>query len=320
MTHFKVSDDAHSHPKVILAGDAAFGMWNRAGCFAMAYGTDGFVPDWWVKQQPQGATKARRLVSAELWHRGEYHGRRPEFQGQKGYNFHQWRQDSYEKVEADRKKWRDKKAAQRGSSPALSPGDNEGDSPGDSPREPNSVETLKSAQKRPSNIRRYKAENQTPRNASARADAQMSPGDSRESPGYIPNTHISNSGYVPESATDPNAQRGVAATTGAELLTRATPPGLHVPSPTQTGLRLAASELVNTGTPPDVVIEAIREWFTKTGIGPGVLASLAADVAKRRNGHARAAPAAGGLTAGEQKVVGWAALGNANPNQQRAIE
>lgn len=238
MPHFKLSDDAHSHPKVIMAGDAAFGMWNRAGCFAMAYGTDGFVPEWWVKQQPQGTVKMKRLVAAELWHPGVYQGDRPEFQGQKGYNFHQWRQDPYEKVEADRKKWRDKKAAQRGTSPPMSPGDK----PGDSPRE------------------------------------------SRESPGYIPNTQ-KNSGYLTESATEPNAQRGVAATTGAELLKQAMPPGLHVPSPTQTGLRLSASELVNTGTPADVVVEAIREWFTKSGIGPGVLASLAADILKRRGGH-----------------------------------
>lgn len=136
MPHFKVSDDAHAHPKVIMAGDAAWGMWNRAGCFSMAYGTDGFVPDWWVKAQPQGATKAKKLVACQLWYRGEYTGDRPEYQGLRGYNFHEWRQDSYEKVEADREKWRQKKAAQRAASPPMSPRDKPEDNNGDTPREP----------------------------------------------------------------------------------------------------------------------------------------------------------------------------------------
>lgn len=141
MPHFKLSDDAHSHPKVIMAGDAAFGMWNRAGAFSMCYGTDGFVPDWWVKQQPQGAAKAKSLVGAQLWYRGEYQGNRPEYQGQRGYNFHEWRQDSYEKVEADREKWRRKKAGQRADSPPVSPGDKQGDTPRDSRESPGYIPT-----------------------------------------------------------------------------------------------------------------------------------------------------------------------------------
>lgn len=135
MPLFKVSDESHSHPKVVMAGDAAWGMWNRAGCFSTHYGMDGFVPGWWVKQQPQGAAKAKRLVAAELWHPGEYEGNRPEYRGQKGYNFHEWRQDLYDKVEADREKARRKKAGQRGASPPVSPGDTTGDSQGDSPGE-----------------------------------------------------------------------------------------------------------------------------------------------------------------------------------------
>lgn len=148
MPHFKVSDDSHSHPKVIMAGDAAWGFWNRAGCWCTAYGTDGFVPDWWVKQQPQGRIRAKRLVEVELWHPGEYQGDRPEYRGLKGYNFHEWRQDSYEKVEADREKWRQKKAAQRGASPPLSPGDKrrdtKGDSGGDSRESPGYIPTTQS--------------------------------------------------------------------------------------------------------------------------------------------------------------------------------
>lgn len=275
MPHFKVSDDSHSHPKVIMAGDAAWGMWNRAGCWSTGYGTDGFIPDWWVKQQPQGVAKAKRLVAAQLWHRGEYEGDRPEYQGIKGYNFHEWRQDSYEKVEADRKKWRDKKTQQRATSPPMSPGDNTRDTPGDSQ------------------------------------------GDSRESPGYIPNTLKRSSGYVPEAARESNARDAAAATSGAELVKRAVPP--DVPAPTRTALRLAASELVNTGTSPEVVSEALRDWVTKTGVGPGILASLAADIIKRRNGHASPlnAPKTGPAPAARKVKTGLELASKLGENQRQ---
>jgi hypothetical protein len=50
MPHFRVDDALHSHPKAQRAGDEAIGMWTRAGSFCMAYLTNGFVPEWWVKQ------------------------------------------------------------------------------------------------------------------------------------------------------------------------------------------------------------------------------------------------------------------------------
>lgn len=92
------------------------------------------------------------------------------------------------------------------------------------------------------------------------------------------------SGYVPESATDPTAH-GIAATPGADLVRQNIPDGL--PSATRTMLRIKASALINEGTPADVVGEALRDWATKTGVGPGVLPSLAADVVKRRGGHTK---------------------------------
>lgn len=276
MPHFKVSDDAHAHPKVMMAGDAAWGMWNRAGCFSMAYGTDGFVPDWWVKQQPQGTTKAKKLVACQLWYRGKYTGDRPEYQGLTGYTFHEWRQDSYEKIEADREKWRQKKAAQRAASPPMSPGDKTGET------------------------------------------ARDSPGESRESPGYIPNTQYPNDfGYVPESATEPNGRDAAAATPGADLV-RAIIPAEH-PDAVKTALRLRASELINRGTPTETVAAALRLWLTKPNLGPNTLPALVSEVIKTANGHARAAPV-NGLTAGEAKVVGWAQLGEPNPNERKAID
>lgn len=113
MPHFRVDDGIHSHPKAAIAGDEAMGFWMRAGAWCTAYGTDGFVPAWWVKQQPKGVAKAKRLIEAQLWTAGTYQGDRQEYRGQVGYNFHQWRQDPYEKVEADREKARLRKAKSR---------------------------------------------------------------------------------------------------------------------------------------------------------------------------------------------------------------
>ncbi|MDB2211756.1 MULTISPECIES: hypothetical protein [Mycobacteroides] len=129
MPHFRVDDGLDSHPKAQRAGDEALGMWVRAGSWCMRYLTDGFVPDWWVKQQPKGLAKAKKLVAAGLWNDGVVHD------GEKGYRFHEFtgpgRQDSREQIEADRDKWRQKKQRQRGEASSMSPGDRSGDTPRD---------------------------------------------------------------------------------------------------------------------------------------------------------------------------------------------
>lgn len=133
MPHFRVDDALHSHPKAQRAGDEALGMWARAGSFCMAYLTDGFVPEWWVRQQPRGMAKAKRLIAAGLWHGGA------EKAGEQGFMFHEFvgpgRQDSRAQIESDREKWRKKKQRQRESeqqslweSPEVSPGDDPGES------------------------------------------------------------------------------------------------------------------------------------------------------------------------------------------------
>jgi hypothetical protein len=94
------------------------------------------------------------------------------------------------------------------------------------------------------------------------------------------------SGYLPESATESNARDSIAATPAADLVRRTIPSEIN--SATKTALRHAVSALLHDGTPPDVVEQALCDWGAKTGVGPGVLPSLAADVVKRRNGHARA--------------------------------
>lgn len=133
MPHFRVDDAFHSHPKAQRVGDDAIGLWVRAGSFCMAYLTDGFVPEWWVKQQPKGAAKAQKLVSAGLWHDGA------ESNGEQGYQFHEFvgpgRQDSREKIEADRELARKRKQKSRRESQPESRMPSQRDTPRDNHRE-----------------------------------------------------------------------------------------------------------------------------------------------------------------------------------------
>ncbi|MFC8199918.1 mucin-2 [Streptomyces sp. NPDC057298] len=67
MTWFKVDDTFYGHPKALKAGNAAVGLWVRAGAYAAQHLTEGVVPG--VVAQLYGtAPQARKLVSAGLWH------------------------------------------------------------------------------------------------------------------------------------------------------------------------------------------------------------------------------------------------------------
>lgn len=93
----------------------------------------------------------------------------------------------------------------------------------------------------------------------------------------------------------------------ARLIPREHPPAVL------TALRLKASELVNNGTPADVVEAALKLWLDKPAAGPGLLPSLASEVIKARS--ARAGPPAGEPSAGDAKVAGWLGLGQPRPPQ-----
>lgn len=82
---------------------------------------------------------------------------------------------------------------------------------------------------------------------------------------------------------EPAPTPAAAATRGADLV-RANIPGGH-PGATLTALRIQASELLHTGTDPDVIAEALRLWCDKPGVGNGrtILASLCSEVIKARN-------------------------------------
>ena len=92
MPWFKVDDNLAFHAKAVAAGNAAMGMWVRAGSWAAQQLSDGFVPAHIVATlgRPIEATK---LVTAGLWDEADG-----------GYRFHEWgeRQPSREQVEADR--------------------------------------------------------------------------------------------------------------------------------------------------------------------------------------------------------------------------
>lgn len=133
MTWFKVDDTLAFHPKVLAAGNAAMGLWVRAGSWSAQQLKDGFVPDS-VVATLDGKTAAKKLEEVGLWHRVDG-----------GWQFHGWqeRQPTREQVELHRERERRKKARQRAHGAAavdrdedtgrfVSPGDNQGDTPGDS--------------------------------------------------------------------------------------------------------------------------------------------------------------------------------------------
>jgi hypothetical protein len=92
MVWFRVDDNLSDHPKVLAAGNAAMGLWVRAGAWSMKHLTDGYVPDA-VAQLLGSVKETQALVSSGLW-----------LVAEGGYMFHAWegRQPTREAVERDR--------------------------------------------------------------------------------------------------------------------------------------------------------------------------------------------------------------------------
>lgn len=109
MPWFNVDDGFADHPKTIRVGNAAVGLWTRAGSWCAKQLTDGFVPREIASLYGTPA-QAGRLVSSGLW---------MEVDG--GYQFHQWGEEGRNptrkevekrrRSEAERKqRWRETKA------------------------------------------------------------------------------------------------------------------------------------------------------------------------------------------------------------------
>lgn len=66
MPWFKVDDTLAFHHKTIAAGNAAMGLWMRAGAYCSKFGKDGYVPHA-VARELGTERQARALVNAGLW-------------------------------------------------------------------------------------------------------------------------------------------------------------------------------------------------------------------------------------------------------------
>ena len=89
---FKVDDTLAFHQKTVKAGNAAVGLWVRAGSWSMQTLSDGFIPQE-IAETLGTVSQAEKLVSAGLWDRLP-----------SGYAFHEWeqRQPTKAQVYADR--------------------------------------------------------------------------------------------------------------------------------------------------------------------------------------------------------------------------
>lgn len=89
MPWFKVDDTFAMHEKVMAAGNAAVGLWVRAGAWSMQQLTDGFVPNHVLRAL--GTPKERRiLVEVSLWE-----------ESQGGVRFKNWEERQPTKVQVE---------------------------------------------------------------------------------------------------------------------------------------------------------------------------------------------------------------------------
>lgn len=105
MPYFGVDDGFAFHRKAVRAGNAALGLWVRAGAWCNQQLTDGFVPHE-IAEVLGTAPQVARLVAADLWH---------EVPG--GYQFHEFTEEkrnfSRAEVLEKRAKDRERKAKAR---------------------------------------------------------------------------------------------------------------------------------------------------------------------------------------------------------------
>lgn len=106
MPWFNVDDNFADHPKTVAAGNAAIGLWCRAGSWCNRHLTDGYVPSHMVTALGGTRANAKRLVEVGLW-----------LPVEGGYQFHQWHQNgrnkTREQVESERAAWRKRQAKAR---------------------------------------------------------------------------------------------------------------------------------------------------------------------------------------------------------------
>lgn len=109
MPWFNVDDGFAFHRKAVRAGNAAIGLWTRAGSWCAGELTDGFVPDHMIRAMRGTAIQTQRLVDAGLWVRDDVRG---------GFQFHEWsesgRNPTRKEVEKRREEAAKRKQKSRG--------------------------------------------------------------------------------------------------------------------------------------------------------------------------------------------------------------
>lgn len=103
MAWFKADDQLPFHPKVLAAGNAAMGLWIRAGTWSSSQLTDGFIPNA-IANAMANECDADALVHAGLWDRVEG----------AGYQFHDWADFQPSATEERKKREARKRAGQKG--------------------------------------------------------------------------------------------------------------------------------------------------------------------------------------------------------------
>lgn len=104
MSWFPFDDKAHSDDRFRRAGLAAVGLYVMAGAYCADQLTDGFVPDWFVRQFANGSRTVRILIAEGLFKRRAGDG------GVNGYQFVDFPEALTRAAHEERKrKWRDDK-------------------------------------------------------------------------------------------------------------------------------------------------------------------------------------------------------------------
>lgn len=265
MTWFKVDDSLAFHRKVVAAGNAAMGLWVRAGSWCSQQLTDGHIPTDVVTVLGTPA-QADRLVRAGLW-----------TQVADGYQFHQWtengRNPSRGEVLERRKNEADKKAKARAAKSAT-PQVNNTSPPGTNTGVPQGV---------PQGVR------------STRPDPTRKEPTTADSAPETPVAHQPQHERIPTgpAATGPNATLAWQA-----VQTTTTP---NTPTQIRGQLARTAANLLDQGaTGPDLTA-ALLELRAHPEHGPGMLPNYLDQIQQRRHVPSRSATS-GRPSSGSKRV------------------
>jgi hypothetical protein len=128
MPWFAVDDSAHTHPKIVKAGNAAMGLWMRCGSYAAQHLTDGIVPGP-IATMYGTPPQIAKLTRLGLWHAAGHTCARCPQPADGDYVMHEYHQHgnpTRQEVLDRRAKAAEKKRKQRagGHTPPQDPGPN----------------------------------------------------------------------------------------------------------------------------------------------------------------------------------------------------